>query len=297
MMNLRIVSISMLFIISLMISISMLHSQDEENYFGGKLELDTICYQYKFNPGDTLIYHVTAWDSISIDYGTPLLRSRHERYRIVCDSAIGGRYFLSQTMVHYAAKESNKDVDDADRSQSQWLGRKVWYEIDSVGRRYSFGIDDSLLATMSPGGAFNINLFFPFDAICKTVNESWSVSSLDELIENGIPLPLLRQTKLFRMLEPVDTLGYKCARLTYINTGQGSIELNKTGIARVNSVINGHGILDISIDHNFPVHLYATVEQKLTIIKENKVEIPGWHYITAYFTLEKYIPAKTDDLK
>ncbi len=287
-MNLRTVFLSLV----LLLFYCQLHSQTEEDFFGAKLESDTICYQYKFNPGDTLIYHVAGWDSISIDYDSPLLRTRLERYRIVCDSAIAGRFFLSQTLIHYAAKESKDGIDGVDRSQSMWVGRTIWFEIDSVGRRYSYGISDSSLVAMSPGGAFNLNLFFPFDAICKTVNESWRVSSMDELIENGMPVTILRQTKLFRLLEPVDTLGYSCSRLTYINTGQGSIELSETGIAKVNCVINGHGILDISLEHNFPVHLFATVEQKLTIVKKNKVEIPGWHYITAHFILEQYIPAK-----
>ena len=52
-------------------------------------------------------------------------------------------------------------------------------------------------------------------------------------------------------------------------------------------ILNSLGILDISSELFIPVHYFSTVEQKLTIHYSDDQKIPGWHFITTNFTLEK----------
>lgn len=250
---------------------------------------DTVCYKLKFSPGDTLVYNVVSFDSIIVNYGDPLIKQRFETIRFICDSTQNGKFFLSSSLIKFKGLERNKDTDNVERSESPWLGRKVWFSIDSTGNRYSLGYDDSTKAALCPGGAFQPHLFFPFQQSCKQVDKTWIVESLDELVENGLPLPLVRQSSLFRAVPSIDTLNEHCNRFNYIKTAQGSYKvLTIEDTMRITNIITGYGVLDISADKNIPVHYYATVEQKITITIGSKEPMPGWHYIASFYTLLDY---------
>ncbi|MFC2131487.1 hypothetical protein ACFLSQ_08630 [Bacteroidota bacterium] len=254
---------------------------------------DTVCYKLKFNAGDTLTYRIVSYDSVAIDYGKPLLKTRFERVMFVCDSVVDNKFFMSRTLMQYIAYESSGDIRNVERTENPWVGRTVWFVIDSVGNRYALGYDDSTKAALSPGGAFQPHLLFPFQNSCMEVDKTWMSESLDELVENGLPLPLIKQSSLFRALPAIDTLDEHCNRLSYIKTAQGSYQV-KSGpdTIRVTNIITGYGVLDISSDKHIPVHYLATVEQKMTISIGNNEPKPGWHYIASYYTLDNYKPGK-----
>jgi len=249
---------------------------------------DTIIFKLKFNPGDTLLYNVISIDSIIIDYGTPLIKSRKEKIKIVCDSVNKSEhFFIHQSLVEFSSVESQGEKRNIENNVSSWLNRTVWFEIDSVGNRLSYRLDDSTNGAMSPGGAFQPYLLFPFEATQKAVNESWMIESLDELAENGLPVPLLKQSSLFRVKGIVDTLGDKCSRFEFIKTAQGSIPVfTDKEQFKVTNIINGFGVMDISTTRFIPVHFFSTVEQKLTLQFPDDITKPGLHYITTNFTLD-----------
>ncbi|MFH1051589.1 MAG: hypothetical protein V1779_11770 [bacterium] len=259
---------------------------------------DTVCYKLKLNPNDTMVYHVMSFDSVIIDFGEPLLKTRYERVRFVCDSVKSQKFYLSATLLHYLGFESSGDVRNVERTENPWLGRKVWFVIDSVGNRYALGYDDSTKAALAPGGAFQPQLFFPFKESCKQIDKTWFVESLDELVENGLPLPLVKQSSLFRAEKPVDTLDEHCNRLNYIKTAQGSYKVeSEMDTFRITNIITGYGVYDLSIEKQIPIHYFATVEQKLTISVGNEEPKPGMHYIGTYYTLESYKQGKKNSRK
>lgn len=263
---------------------------------------DTLCFKYNFKLKDTLIYKVFSFDSISIDYDQPLMRIREEIWQIVCDSlSFDANFFLSIKLLSYKAVESYKDTKDNKVESHNWVGRSCWILIDSLGYRLNYGSDDSLKFDMAPGGAFQPNLIVTLGATCKEINETWSVRSLDDLVENGVPVPLLRQSSLFRLKGTVDTLGENCHRLEFIKTGQGSVRtVIDNNQMRVTNVINGFGVLDLSSSKGIPIHLFSTVEQKLTIHLSEEDKQPGYHYINTNFTLidyKPYIPKKKERIK
>lgn len=256
---------------------------------------DTACYNYVFNPGDTITYRATATDSIIIDYGTPLIKQRYELIRIVCDSVNKktGRIFLSQELLNYISEESWGENKGIMRTESPWIGRKVWYEIDSVGTRYSYGVDDSTRAAMSPGGAFQPNIIIPFKNRCKITEESWSYSGVIDLPENGFPVPVERQSTLFRAMPSKDTLGYPCYKFQYIRSAQGAVTLLTNDVKIYTSTINiSHGEMFFHKEFNIPVHYYANIEQKLTIDMPTTGKQPGVHYMIINYVLDEYKPAK-----
>lgn len=266
------------------------------------LSKDTLCFKYNFKLKDTLIYKVFSFDSISIDYDSPLMRVREEIWQIVCDSlSFDYNFFLSMKLLSYKAVESYKETRDNKVETHNWVGRSSWILIDSLGYRLNYGSDDSLKFDMSPGGAFQPNLIITLGAHCKEINETWSVRSLDDLVENGVPVPLLRQSSLFRLKGTIDTLGEKCTRLEFIKTGQGSVRtIIDNNQMRVTNVINGFGVFDLSSSRGIPIHLFSTIEQKLTIHLSEEDKQPGYHYINTNFTLidyKPYIPPKKDDKK
>ncbi|MGA2296954.1 MAG: hypothetical protein ABSG15_05325 [FCB group bacterium] len=265
-----------------------LYSQDisiDSNSTGKK---DSICYMLKFKAGDTLIYKVISFDSISIDFDTPLMRYREERIAIVCDAIdTSGHFLLSQSLIEYKGIENHGEEKDVERKTSAWIGRVVKYEIDSLGNRFSYTLDDSSKAALTPGGSFQPYLIFPFQKSCKTVNETWIAESTDDIPENGIPVPLIHETLLCRARENIDTLNEKCMRFEFIKTGQGNMKvMTEKEPIQVTSVINGFGKLDISMTKFIPIHFFCTLEQKLTLHFADNTTKPGLHYINANFTLE-----------
>lgn len=250
------------------------------------------CAYYKFTPRDTMFYTVQSNDSIVIDYGTPLLKSRHELLRVICDSVgpKNNHYYMNLSLIKYEVEEHELDSKIYTHSNSEWVNRNVFIEIDSVGNRFGVSYDDSTMLGANPGGPYQPYLFFYFEYPCQDTGHSWTVlDEQDYLVENGLPCPVIRNSYMFTNRGYRDTLGYKTAQIDFVKTAQGSItysEANKN--LRVTSVIASGGILDIGVDLKVPIHFYQTMEQKLTIHTPNGVEKPGRQYISSYFTLVSY---------
>ena len=251
---------------------------------------DSVMYSLNFAKHDSLYYRVVSFDSISIQGQPTLLKERAELYLIVCDSVgSNGHFYISQQLASFASKESSGEIRDRVRTETSWIGRKVWFEIDSVGNRYRYGAEDSLNADVSPGGAFQPNLFFPFKESKKKVGDSWIVESLDDLPENCIPAPLRKQTSIFRSLPSLDTLEVSCDQLQYTLTAQGSVQLRYTDgqMLRSNAIIAQFGKMEINLNYRVPHHLFATAEVKLTLKMPDGKELKGIHHVTSnYFLIE-----------
>lgn len=250
------------------------------------------CLRYFFNPSDTLIYLAHSYDSIVIDYGEPLLKVRNEIFIVVCDSVSKhNTYFLSYRLLDFRGTDIQSDKR-VDYTESDWLGRTIWLEIDSLGNRKNFRLDDSSVSGRTPGGPFQPHLFFSLGEGCHKKGETWLVRSIDDLPENGVPVPGLRHTMLYKMHGELDTLNEIVERTEFIRTGQGAIKMvNEEGTMQVSCVINGYGVLDISKSRKIPIHLFTTVEQKLTIRTDDDNKI-GVHYIHTDFTLVDYKKGK-----
>ena len=288
--------LSVLFVCFL-ININLMAQNDSSNASPVFVQ-DASRFKLHFEKGDTLIYNLYSLDSIIIDFGKPLIKTRNEKIRIVCDSSINGIFYLSQQLIDFNSKEHLTKEEPVDVMTNPWLNRKVYYSIDSVGKRYSIGVDDSSKAALCPGGAFQPFLFFPFDVDIASTNHTWIVESNIKLPENGIPPSFIRETRLMKYLSTLDTIGEKCARLQFINTGQGGIMLD-AGEDKINlsSVINGHGTYDISLKNCIPVHFFVGVELKLTLTFSDDVKKPGSQYINSYFTLVDYKHKESEALQ
>ena len=281
-------------ILFLLIAVSFVSAQDFPTDSTDKSKKDTVYYSLKFRAGDTLIYNVNAQDSIIIDFGVPLKKNRQEKIRIVCDSVNAmSHYFLSQTMIYSESDEKYGAEEVKSRISNPWLNRKVWYEIDSLGNRYSYNVDDSAKATMAPGGAFQPHLFFAFQKQSATVNQTWIAQATVDLPENGVPVPLLRESLLCRAHKRLDTLGDTCSRFEFIKTAQGNIKLYTNDTLQVTCIVSGFGIYTLSEKRNIPVHYFSTVEQKLTMTFPDGNVKPGMHYQNVYFKLESFKHAKS----
>lgn len=248
---------------------------------------NTICYKLKFEQYDTLIYLIESNDSIIINYEAPLTKIRKEKLEIVCDSVSPiGSFILKLKLIDFHSFESKGNEKNKERKTTPWLNRVSIIEIDSLGNRIANTIEDTTTAGLCPGGAFQPYLLFPFYESCKNIGESWIVEATDVLVENGIPVPVLKYSSFFRAKGIIDTLGEKCNRFEYIKTGQGSYELVMSGDTfLVTNVVNGYGKYDISNINLVPLHYFATIEQKLTLNLPNGSKMPGLHFISSDFTL------------
>jgi len=279
--------ILILFFLAFSLAQAQLDDPEHRNYLR-----DSVCFKLKFNQGDTLVYQVISYDSIVVDYGTALLKSRTEKIQIICDSVSSdGAFFLSHTLIDFKSKEAERVFDDnaIERNKHEWVGKTVHLKIDSLGNRLSETPYQSKEAIQSPGGGFQPYLFFAFRESCKSVGESWLVDGTDELVENANPPAMLSYSALFRARDEIDTLGYQCNAFEYVKTGQGAIEaIHNKQLVKVSNVINSFGILYIDKEIFKPVHYYYTVEQKLKFHLEDNEEIPVQHFVTANFTLLEF---------
>jgi len=252
---------------------------------------ETVCFKYNFQRGDTLVYRVVGYDSVIVDFDTPLLRNRFERWVVICDSTNkSGSIFLTITLVDYLAFESKGGVDNIRRETSPWLQRKVQIEIDTLGNRLAYSMDDPAAGAVAPGGSFQPTLFLPFTESCKKVNQSWLVSEYEyDLPENGNPPGTARSTFLFRVGENLDTLNEASKRFQYVETAQTYLELvTNNENMKYSAVINAAGVLTFSQKYGIPNHFHSTREQKLTIESSDGRKKPAWHYIEVFYTLDDF---------
>jgi|YelNatPaOPRAMG01_1025707.scaffolds.fasta_scaffold01656_7 hypothetical protein len=246
------------------------------------------CFKYNFKTGDTLVYLVHSYDSILIDFGKPLLKVRNEIYQVVCEKANkSGTFLLSIELLEFKGRDF-QDTNFVEYFETDWKNRKIQIEIDSLGNRMNFWVDDSSKSGRAPGGPFQPHLFFAINETCKKKNETWLVRVTEDLPENGIPVPRINHTMLFKMVGELDTLGETVIRSEFIRTGQGSLKLqHQKNLMKVSAVINAYGFIDISKLRSVPVHLFTTVEQKLSF-KTDDTESVGRHYIHTDYTLIDY---------
>ncbi len=258
--------------------------------FPAVIEQDTVCFKYSFSKGDSLLYLVTASDSISLERQPELIKRRTETILLVCDSvSADGHFFLTQSLVGFAARESIRDTSTMMRFASPWLNRRASFEIDEAGKRYSWKVDDSTREAVDPGGAFQQNLIFPIMESCKRINESWMVRTTDDLPENGVPAPLREQTTMFRALEPLDTLGEHCNRFQISLTGQGVAVVGVEGRKiRTTSIITTYGVMEISTEKHVPIHFFVTSETKLKIETQRGLSTQGKQFNRMNYTLVSY---------
>jgi hypothetical protein len=249
-------------------------------------------FKLKFFKGDTIRYRVSSHDSIIVDYDDAIVKTRFELYEVICDSVSkNNRFHLRMRLKSYIADERKGRMAPVRRETHTWIGREVYLTLDSLGRRHGVGIDDSTLYSMSPGGAFQPSLFVPFGDTYKFINESWSINSLDTLVENGCPLPLVREAFLFRAEHPIDTLDHESVRFRFIRTAQGAVTVIADDTKmRIDAVLNGSGNMIISTIDYLPIHQFANIEQKMKLKYPDDTELPIWHFNSTDFVIDDIKP-------
>jgi hypothetical protein len=258
--------------------------------FETEQETDSVFAYYTFEKGDTLEYVVHSEDSIVIDYDEPLFKLRAERIVIICDSVgLNNHYYLTYYLKDHIGKESKGDVKNIERKESNWVGKRVFLEIDSTGQRFNTFVVDSSEVIMAPGGSFQPHLIYPLGHALKKKQETWLMNGKYNISENGYPDAELKETTLHRMIGITDTMGFKTVQVNYVRTGTGDVMIkSKKNSYITSSVINSHGQLYINPVIRKPIHLYVTIEQKLkftTLTGDTKV---GSQHTNTYYTLFSY---------
>lgn len=258
---------------------------------GGKkivLGKDTLCFRYHFTQGDTLDYTMHSRDSIDIDKRGILAKSRMEKLRIVCDTAMPNRYFL-RLLCLAASEYQTTGVDTVFRRDHPWVSRVVTIVIDSLGRRISHS-GNSTLAALCPGGAFQPLRLPILDTSCGRQNQSWLSQDTILAVENGLPAPIISQSVLWRVGDKLDTLGRKAQWLMYSLTGFGIVDMTSSEIAMRNtSSIAEAG--RIVLDDALKVPLIATIQQenRFTISSASGSKTAGKHLMVVTMELDRIV--------
>lgn len=275
-------------------------------------ERDTMLYQYKFFPGDTLYYFNLATDSIIVNYAPALTKARQEMYKVWCsgvdtlypevpdsvnpDSARPIR--LMHMRVQLLEMQSKEKIVDRDtvstRNVSPWEGRISGFTVDSSGRRYGEPyFDRQFTAGISPRGPFAPE-FFPFMGGGKRLeNVTWLMKDTLSMPENSAPAAIIYATSLVRAQPKIDTLGVLCSAFRFARAGQGTyyLETDREFIHNT-SVLNSGVYMKLHSIEFVPVHMFSTMEQKITVHgKEEGDQTPVRHYLTSDMILDKLVPS------
>lgn len=248
-----------------------------------KKKIDSACVKYSFQTGDTMKYAALAYDSIIIDGQGTLTKTRLEDYHLICDSVgVNGRFYMKMILVFYKSYEfSSAETEGVETDESPWLNRVVRFEIDSLGKKYSYFYDNPNNFAVNPGGAFRQALLPDLGESCKGENESWLYKTAVDVPENACPPSFVDYKTLYRMKTPKDTLNHKCNVVEYTRIQQGRYELKEF---LVGSYANTWGRLLVSKETGIPVFMNATSEQKLEIFS-GKNKQKGKHYENTTYKL------------
>lgn len=246
--------------------------QLQPGYQPAPLGKDTLCFLYRFETGDTLIYDIDARDSIWVQGEGRVLKLRRSRVMIVCDSAFHGTYWLRQIMTSSVERQSTVDTA-SERATHPWVDRVLTFVMDSLGKRSFAAVTQPDVVAMHPGGPFSPMLLPPLGESCGRQNQSWIVEDTLELTENGVPPPVIANTTLWRVLDKVDTLGRRFRQIQYSTTARGSHKVSGDGMAMTTTaIINSYGKLSFDDLLNLPYHVFATAENKLNIALKSGIE-------------------------
>ena len=250
---------------------------------------DTLCFQYHFLPGDSLLFKVEANDSIAFGLAERYAKQRFEWLSVVCDSITQqGHYALHFEVL--AAKEitvAYPAMDTVLRETSPWKGRLSYVVMDSLGHRLRTWVDDPQRAALTLGGAFQPVPIPTLDTSCGRQNQSWTVRDTTLWVENGVPSPAVRYQALVRVLDKADTLGMRFNQLQYTKSGIGRMLMPasaQTGAMTFDAVINAYGKLSLETSRRIPFHLFATSENKISITAGGRTK-EGRHFITMNYHL------------
>lgn len=266
---------------------------------------DSVSFTYSLVKGDTLLYEVVSRDSIITGMRSPIIvKDRKEALLITCDSVTSnGIMYISQRMIDFSSKETDGLSKPSTRSFSPWKNIKVWFAMDSTGKRYDFGGEDSLVSAVSPGGPFAPFLFIPLGNGKHLVNSGWLLDDTCDVPENAIPVPIIKHISSMRARANIDTLGQLCNRLENTVTAQGgfftSTPAPVKSTIQSNSIIAAFGIMDISSTLHIPIHYFGTAELKMNVKsmsngKHSQTQIK--HFIASHFTLKKMASSRFSNI-
>lgn len=262
---------------------------------------DTICYQYTFFAGDTLIYFVDAQDSVLFPDEPALLKIRREHIRIVCDSVSSGPLFHLTFQTIDAIERQTVASETVERSKHPWIGRISKVTTTPTGLRLQLSNDNPNKAVMGPGGAFSPLILPPLDTNCGVANQSWQHRDSTILVENGAPGPIIDNFYLWRVLGVVDTLGKKYNQIQYTQNGVGYVTMIADKVAvRLAAIVNGYGKLSFDPQLGLPYHVFAVTENKLEISTTGERERKGKHLLRVDYQLQSLsskVPGRSFSLK
>ncbi|MFM8281431.1 MAG: hypothetical protein ACKN9Y_07570 [Bacteroidota bacterium] len=290
-MNFRLV----FFVLSMICCACSMHAQQFPDIVNTK---DSSRYAYKFLPGDTLLYEAISLDSVLIDKQPPLLRERTERFLLSCDSVDKKhRMYLSQRLIDVKISEYSGISQIVERRSHEWLHKKISFIMDSTGKRYGFGSQDSIQSMLSPGSAFQPIMFQFTGNDYHYINSGWIIEDTIDLPECGIPAPMITYLSSMRAKAELDTLNVHCTRFESTMSGQGTYQTKTTSgqTLRTTAIIAGFTRMTLSKELQIPLHFFGTNENKTTMMlntSKGMAEQKAKHYVTTNITLKKMVSTR-----
>jgi hypothetical protein len=267
-------------LVLVLLLVSQAHAQITiaQGYNPPKLGKDTLCFKYRFVPGDSLVYFTEAIDSVVFPGDPHVVKRRREVVAVICDSAEADSvFYLRFRFLAADERQASSNGDTTARETFPWIQRWTSVTMDANGRRRKVTADNDRRAAVTPGGVFRTLLFPSFGAQrCGRQNESWLAMDTTLYAENSVPEPAVAHTSLFRVLDYADTIGRRFAQIQYTQTSLGRVDMRPLGTKMiVDGTINAYGKCSFDTTTWVPFHHASTSEQKVTIRREGQPDKEG----------------------
>ena len=227
------------------------------------------CLRYHFQAGDSVVYRLTAIDTIQFVGAPWLVKERDELISVVCDYVDPhGRMFLRQDQLSSRSSEVQQgDTTHVIRTTNPWKGHTAYIILDSNGRRILSRQLDTIHAAICPGGAFQTPLLLSLlDTTCHRTSDhrGWLMEHTDTLVENGFPYPLISQLFNCSIRDSV----YK-TQLCFC------VEFGQTAQASQKTLSNDLGVYSRSVINTWGTSLFSKAEGQ-PLLTQSHSDIKLW---------------------
>lgn len=247
---------------------------------------DTLCFRYEFMRGDTLEYLIESRDSIDIDQRSILLKVRNERLRIVCDSVVDGKFFLTLNTLR-ATEYQTTGADTVFRPGHPWVGITTHLVLDKLGRRHGASSSASE-ALLCPGGAFQPLRLPILDSSCARQNQSWVAHDTVLYVENGVPYPQVDQLVLWRVGDYLDTLGRSTQTIVYSLSSKGLMDMTASQLGlQTSAAIAEVGRMVFDRTLNLPLVTTTQQDNRFSVFSNARPTLAGKHLMVVTMVLDQ----------
>lgn len=251
---------------------------------------DSICFGYRFRPGDSLVYEVRGQDSIVIAGEKPIRQWWKTEMTIVCDSiTASGHYAIRQWYSNsYRERWYHEDPESVVRDHHSPVDSLFFaFRVSQDGWVVEFTYSDTTTPWVAFGSIFQPRFWRSGLDGCWMSNRSWTAQRLREYLpENSYPPSVREFSTVFTARYRKDSLSIPIAKCTFASVAKQEflLPVGEHGML-IQASVNEYGFVIQDSQWFVPRHLYATAQAQFTMMTKAGEKVNGNHFTRVEYFL------------